>query len=136
MTFFFFFNFSSQNDEGGTLRDRLEDLRLKLQDVINLVMESNNQIAVAKAHGEEGKKNVDKAKTVIERARESLKVKTFFAKIKHSKWILQVMWLVLTNQSAFLYNITMQCLKLFMTLIAGIGGNDCIRWNSFPTNNK
>ena len=32
------------------------------------------QIAVAKAHGEEGKKNVDKAKLVIERARESLKV--------------------------------------------------------------
>jgi hypothetical protein len=56
------------------LRDRLEDLRVKLQDVINLVMESNNQIAVAKAHGEEGKKNVDKAKVVIERARESLKV--------------------------------------------------------------
>ncbi len=56
------------------MRDRLEDLRVKLQDVINLVMESNNQIAVAKAHGEEGKKNVDKAKVVIERARESLKV--------------------------------------------------------------
>jgi len=49
-------------------------LRVKLQDVINLVMESNNQIAVAKAHGEEGKRNVDKAKVVIERARESLKV--------------------------------------------------------------
>jgi hypothetical protein len=65
---------SSQNDEGGTLRDRLEDLRVKLQDVINLVMESNNQIAVAKAHGEEGKRNVEKAKLVIERARESLKV--------------------------------------------------------------
>ena len=56
------------------MRDRLEDLRVKLQDVINLVMESNNQIAVAKAHGEEGKRNVEKAKQVIERARESLKV--------------------------------------------------------------
>ena len=56
------------------MRDRLEDLRVKLQDVINLVMESNNQIAVAKAHGEEGKRNVEKAKLVIERARESLKV--------------------------------------------------------------
>ena len=71
---FFLSQYSSQNDEGGTLRDRLEDLRVKLQDVINLVMESNNQIAVAKAHGEEGKRNVDKAKVVIERARESLKV--------------------------------------------------------------
>jgi hypothetical protein len=40
-------------------------------------MESNNQIAVAKAHGEEGKKNVDKAKLIIERARESLKVSWF-----------------------------------------------------------
>jgi hypothetical protein len=30
-------DYSSQNDEGGTLRDRLEDLRVKLQDVINLV---------------------------------------------------------------------------------------------------
>lgn len=64
---------SSANEDGATLRDRLEDLRLKLQDVINLVMESDSQIEVAKARGLDAKANVGKAKEVIDRARESLK---------------------------------------------------------------
>jgi hypothetical protein len=40
-------------------------------------MESNRQINDAKSLGEDGKRNVEKAKLVIERARESLKVSQY-----------------------------------------------------------
>lgn len=65
---------SSQNEDGGTLRDRLEDLGGKLRDVINLVVDSNAQIEEAKKQSEGAKKDVDNAKEVINKARESLKV--------------------------------------------------------------
>ncbi len=65
---------SSQNEDGGTLRDRLEDLRLKLQDVVELVVSSNTQIDDAKVEGQAAKNNVEKASKVVALARESLKV--------------------------------------------------------------
>ena len=64
---------SSQNADGGTLRDRLEDLRVKLEAVTNLVTESDGKIEIAKGHGEEANKNYKKAKQIIDNARESLK---------------------------------------------------------------
>ena len=66
---------SSRNEKGGTLRDRLEDLRLKLQDVINLVVDADQQIAAAKSQGQDAERDVSNSKIVIERARESLKVR-------------------------------------------------------------
>ncbi len=69
---------NSQNDEGGTLRDRLEDLRVKLQDVIGLVMDADGKIRVAKEQGREAERDVDGAKNIIERARQALKVKIYF----------------------------------------------------------
>ncbi|CAB4054802.1 LAMC1 [Lepeophtheirus salmonis] len=65
---------SSQNEEGNTLRGRLEELRLKLEEVISQVMEANRQIETAKQHGVEADDKVRNAKEVIERAKESLKV--------------------------------------------------------------
>lgn len=63
---------SSENDKGGTLRDRLEDLRERLQEVVNLVENADQQITVAKGHGDQASANVAKAKAVIDKARESL----------------------------------------------------------------
>ena len=65
---------SSQNEEGGTLRDRLEGLRVKLGDVIQSVMTANSQIGIAQNHGVEANEKVQRAKEVIDRAKESLKV--------------------------------------------------------------
>ena len=65
---------NSRYEDGGTLRDRLEDLTNKLQDVVTLVIDSGHQIDSAKAKSEKATGNVKDAKETIERARESLKV--------------------------------------------------------------
>ena len=67
---------SSRNENGGTLRDRLEDLRGKLQDVETLVTSSREQINEAKGKSVSAKAEVETAKDIIERARDSLKVLT------------------------------------------------------------
>ena len=71
---------SSENDNGGTLRDRLEDLREKLKDVIASVGSSNTQIEEAKKKSYTAKEDVEDAKKVIDKARDSLKVS--FCKLK------------------------------------------------------
>ena len=65
---------SSQNADGGTLRDRLEELRTKLEEVSRLVAESDVKINEAQGHGEKANENFEKARQVIESARNSLKV--------------------------------------------------------------
>ena len=64
---------SSQNEEGGTLRDRLEDLAVKVQEVISIVLNADNQLDVAAQDGRQAADNVAKAEQVINRAREALK---------------------------------------------------------------
>lgn len=64
----------SQDNEGGTLRDRLGNLRVKLQDVIELVINADSQIRMAKEQGREASADVQQAKQVIDRARDLLKV--------------------------------------------------------------
>jgi len=65
---------SSQNSDGETLRDRLEELRMKLDEVKDLVTDSDSKIEVAKDHGVKASENFEKAKQVIDNARNSLKV--------------------------------------------------------------
>ena len=64
---------SSQNEEGGTLKDRLKNLSDKLEDVVKLVAKADKQLDVANNNSEEAKNNVKKAEMVINRAREALK---------------------------------------------------------------
>ena len=59
----------------GTLRDRLDDLDKKLQDVTNLVSSSNDQIQKAKMEGREADRKAKNAKQVIYDARTALKVR-------------------------------------------------------------
>ncbi len=63
----------SENSGEGTLRDRLEDLRIRLQEVIEVVIGSDRQIADAKRQGEEAAADVRESRQIIERARETLK---------------------------------------------------------------
>lgn len=65
---------SSQNVGGGTLRDRLEDLGVRLREVVEVVVRSDEQIRAAKDQGAVAQQDVEQAKSVIERARETLKV--------------------------------------------------------------
>lgn len=66
---------TSQNDErGGTLRDRLEDLRAKLRAVTELVVDSDRQMDVARGRSAEADRNVANFRGFIDRAREALKV--------------------------------------------------------------
>ncbi len=65
---------NSRNEDGGTLRDRLEELGTKLRDVVALVLDSDSQIEDAKIKSKKAKENVKNAKDIIDRARESLKV--------------------------------------------------------------
>ena len=58
----------------GTLRDRLDDLDKKLQDVTELVSASNDQIQKAKMEGREADGKARNAKQVIYDARTALKV--------------------------------------------------------------
>ena len=62
-----------QGDQG-TLRDRLDDLDKKLQEVTNLVSASNDQIQQAKMEGREADTKAKNAKQVIFNARGALKV--------------------------------------------------------------
>jgi len=64
---------SSQNDDGETLKDRLNKLSEKLQQVDELIIQAEQQLAVANDHGAEAMDNVLRAEMVINRARESLK---------------------------------------------------------------
>ena len=76
----------------GTLRERLDDLDKKLQDVTNLVSSSNDQIQKAKMEGREADRKAKNAKQVIYDARTALKVRfhrhslrytfTYFKEIK------------------------------------------------------
>ena len=59
----------------GTLQDRLRDLYAKLQDVTDLVLNSDQQIEEAKIQGREADLKAKNAKDVINRARESIKVR-------------------------------------------------------------
>ncbi|XP_059094696.1 laminin subunit gamma-1-like isoform X3 [Tigriopus californicus] len=65
---------NSQNEEGGTLRDRLENLRIKLEKVINLIMEADQEVQDAKNQGSEAQRDMMMAKDIVERAREGLKL--------------------------------------------------------------
>ena len=65
---------SSNNEDGGTLRDRLVNLQGKLEDVKNSIESSNAQIDEAKKKSDTAKTDVDNAKDVIATARESLRV--------------------------------------------------------------
>jgi laminin gamma 1 len=65
---------ASSTDDGDTLRDRLENLRLRLQDVIELIMNADMQIKDAKDQSRESEEDVSKVKVVIQRARTALKV--------------------------------------------------------------
>ena len=60
----------------GTLRDRLDDLDKKLQEVTNLVSASNDQIQKAKMEGREADGKAKNAKQVIYDARTALKVRS------------------------------------------------------------
>ena len=60
----------------GTLRDRLDDLDKKLQDVTELVSASNDQIQKAKMEGREADGKARNAKQVIYDARTALKVRS------------------------------------------------------------
>eukprot|EP00092_Neocalanus_flemingeri_P012243 GFUD01013199.1.p1 GENE.GFUD01013199.1~~GFUD01013199.1.p1 ORF type:complete len:1692 (+),score=371.26 GFUD01013199.1:452-5527(+) len=64
---------SSSDDEGVSLRDRLEELTSRLTDVQVVVQKANSQLADAHYQGDEASQNVMKAEAVINRARESLK---------------------------------------------------------------
>ena len=67
---------SSKEDESkGTLRDRLSDLNEKLGDVMGLITDADQEIAKAKDHGTQAARDTSKAKRVVDRARESLKVR-------------------------------------------------------------
>ncbi len=63
----------SQKAGEGTLRDRLEDLRVRLQEVIEVVVDSDRQITEAKTQGEEAAADVRQSRQIIDRAREALK---------------------------------------------------------------
>ena len=56
-------------------RDRLKTLNERLEEVTELVKESDEKIEVAKTHGVKASQNFEKAHQVIENARESLKVR-------------------------------------------------------------
>ena len=59
----------------GTLRDRLDDLDKKLQEVTELVSASNKQIQKAKMEGREADNKAKNAKQIIYSARSALKVR-------------------------------------------------------------
>ena len=61
-------------------RDRLEALSRKLEEVTDLVKDSDRKIEVAKTHGDQASDNFEKAREVIDNARNSLKVKIRLAK--------------------------------------------------------
>lgn len=61
----------------GTLRDRLDDLDAKLQEVTDLVSSSNEQIRKAKMEGQEADDKAKNAKQVIHNARVALKVRPY-----------------------------------------------------------
>ena len=73
---------SSQNEDGGTLRDRLHNLNAKLDEVLASVSSSNAQISEAKEKSVTAKQGVENAKSVIDEARESLKVSTYLFRIE------------------------------------------------------
>ena len=64
----------AQNGEGGTLRERLENLRVKLMAVINLVISADNNVKDAEEKGYDASFDVNKAKEVVERAKDALKL--------------------------------------------------------------
>ena len=75
---------SSNNEDGGTLRDRLVNLQGKLEDVKNSIESSNGQIVEAKKKSDTAKTDVDNAKEVIAKARESLRVSQIHATLSNT----------------------------------------------------
>ena len=65
---------ASRSEDGDTLRDRLQNLRTRLQDVVELIVDADGNIAVAKEQGQEVKRDVSRVKVVIQEARTALKV--------------------------------------------------------------
>ena len=65
---------ASRSEDGDTLRDRLQNLWTRLQDVKDLIVDADGNIAVAKEQGKEVKGDVAKVKVVIQEARTALKV--------------------------------------------------------------
>lgn len=64
---------SSSDDEGVSLRDRLEELTSRLSEVEVVVEKANMQLDDAQYQGDEASQNVMKGEAVINRAKESLK---------------------------------------------------------------
>jgi len=64
---------SSTDDEGVSLRDRLEELTSRLSEVEVVVEKANMQLDDAQYQGEEASQSVMKGEAVINRAKESLK---------------------------------------------------------------
>lgn len=64
---------SASSEDGGSLRDRLEDLYVKLRDVQDVVTRANTQLDEAQGKGREASENVARAEDVINRAKESLR---------------------------------------------------------------
>ena len=60
---------ASRSEDGDTLRDRLQNLWTRLQDVKDLIVDADGNIAVAKEQGREVKGDVAKVKVVIQEAR-------------------------------------------------------------------
>lgn len=65
---------ASRSEDGDTLRDRLQNLRTRLQDVVDLIVDADGNIMVAKDQGQEVKRDVSRVKVVIQEARTALKV--------------------------------------------------------------
>jgi len=64
---------SSTDDDGSSLRDRLEELMSRLSDVEVVVQKANLQLDDAQYQGSQATQNVLKGEAVINRAREALK---------------------------------------------------------------
>jgi len=64
---------TTEDEEGGTLKERLKALSEKLDAVLELVEKADGQLNVADRHGDEAKENVRRAEMVINQAREALK---------------------------------------------------------------
>ena len=77
---------ASRSEDGDTLRDRLQNLWTRLQDVKDLIVDADGNIAVAKEQGKEVKGDVAKVKVVIQEARTALKVSQLGSLIQSKGW--------------------------------------------------
>ena len=61
---------SADAEDGGSLRDRLEELYVRLRDVQEVVNKANNKLDDAQYQGQEASQKVNAAEDVINKARE------------------------------------------------------------------